>query len=207
MSDAVSRGAAENPATERIVAAAIQVFGTYGFAKTTIQEIAVAAHVSKPLLYRHFRNKQHIFEVVVDRVFTDWRQALIEEVANTRGSTADALRGLFLRALEYGRSRPLLNRLLTRDSQLWLSTQSDVWDLACAALRELIENILRRGVEAGDVRSDLRVEHMADLLTEIHFAFANRQILTGIAIEPEHAAALADCMLGGVMQRPAGTSS
>jgi len=195
-------GARESPAYERIVAAAIEVFGTFGFVKATIQEIAAAAHVSKPLFYRNFDNKQHVFEVVVDRVFTQWRQALVDAVARTEGDTAQTLRVLFLSLLEYGRARPLLNRLLTRDSQLLLSTQSDVWDRACRALQQLIEQILTRGIEAGDVRSDLPVEAMADLLTEINFAYAKRQLATGIAIETDHAEALAACMLDGVTRRP-----
>jgi len=192
----------ESPAHDRIVAAAIEVFGTYGFAKATIQEIAAAAHVSKPLFYKHFKNKQDVFERVVERVFSDWRQALIAEVERTPGGAAETLRVLFVTALEYGRARPLLSRMLTRDSQLLLSTQSDVWDRACSALRELVEGILRRGIEAGEIRSDLPIEYMADTLTEIHFAFANRQILGGMAIEPERSAAIAACMLDGVRRRP-----
>jgi AcrR family transcriptional regulator len=192
----------ESPAYERIVAAAIEVFGTFGFVKATIQEIAARAHVSKPLFYRNFENKQNVFEIVVDRVFTEWRQALIDEVTRNEGDTAQALRILFLTALEYGRARPLLNRLLTRDSQLLLSTQSDVWDRACLALTQLIEQILHRGIEAGRVRSDLPVEYMADLLTEINFTYANRQLISGIAIEPDRAEALTACMLDGVMRHP-----
>ncbi len=195
-------GIKESPAYERIVAAAIEVFGTFGFVKATIQEIAATAHVSKPLFYRNFENKQDVFEVVVDRVFTEWRQALIDEVARSEGHTAQALRVLFSSALEYGRARPLLNRLLTRDSQLLLSTQSDVWDRACLALTQLIEQILHRGIEAGHVRSDLPVEHMADLLTEINFTYANRQLISGIAIEPDRVEALTACMLDGVMRHP-----
>jgi AcrR family transcriptional regulator len=184
------------------VAAAIEVFGAFGFTKATIQEIATTAHVSKPLFYRNFRNKQDVFETVVDRVFTEWRQALIDQVSHNEGGTPDALRVLFLGSLEYARARPLLNRLLTRDSQLLLSTQSDVWDRACDALRRLIEGILRDGIEAGEVRSDVPVEHMADLLTEISFAFTNRQLLTGIAVEIDRAESIAACMLGGVMRPP-----
>ena len=204
MASAVDRPSSEqvreNPAYERIVAAGIQVFGAFGFGKATIQEIAAAAHVSKPLFYRHFRNKQDVFEVVVERVFTDWRNALIDQVEASAAGTAHALRAVFLGALEYGRSRPLLSRLLTRDSQLLLSSQSDVWDRACSAHQELIENILRRGIEAGEVRADLSVEHMADLFTEVCFAYANRQIFTGMAVEAERGETIAACILEGIMR-------
>jgi AcrR family transcriptional regulator len=206
LSTAVSRDASEEPREsaprDRIVAAAIEVFGTYGFSKSTVQEIAAAAHVSKPLFYRHFTNKQDVFEVVIDRVFTDWHEAMTLQVARTAGTTAESLRVLFVGALEYAQARPLLNRLLTRDSQLLLSTRSDVWDRACRALEGLIEQILRRGIEAGEVRSDIPVEHMADLLTEINFVYTNRQLHTGRPVKAELLEDVARCMSAAVMLRP-----
>ena len=179
-----------HPARERIVAAAIQVFGNFGFTKSTIQEIAATAHVSKPLYYRHFRNKQAVFEAAVDRVFSEWRGALVKRLEESSGGTKVALRVLFLGMLDYGRAHPFLNRLLTRDAQLLLSTQGDAWDRACLELQRLIEEILTEGIETGEVRSDLPVEHMADLLTEIHFAYANRQLLRGAIVELDFAASL-----------------
>jgi AcrR family transcriptional regulator len=192
---------ADSPARARILAAASDVFGEYGFTKATIQDIAARAHVSRPLFYRRFRNKQDVFEAVVDRVFTDWRETLVAGVEAAPGGIVDALARLFVDALAYGRRRPLLSRLLNRDAQLLLATQSDVWDRACDALRSLISELLRQGVAAGEIRSDQPIEVMADLLTEIHFAFANRQLHSGVGLEERQAWALADCMLGGVVAR------
>ena len=190
----------ESAPRERIVAAAIEVFGTYGFSKSTVQEIAAAAHVSKPLFYRHFTNKQDVFEVVIDRVFTDWHEAMTLQVTRKGGTTAESLRILLMGALEYAQARPLLGRLLTRDSQLLLSTRSDVWERACRALEDLIKKILRRGVEAGEVRSDLPIDHMADLLTEINFVYTNRQLHTGRAVKAELLEDVARCMSAAVMR-------
>lgn len=187
-----------SPARDRIIAAAIEVFGSFGFAKATIQEIAAAAHVSKPLFYRHFDNKQHVFEVVVDRVFTDWRESLMGRGAEIDGGYEAALGTLLVSALEYGQARPLLGRLLTRDSQVLLATTSDVWSRACDALREIIGGLLEAGIRDGEIRDDLPVEHMADFLTEIHFTFANRQILSGVSVEPGRAHSIVTCMLEGV---------
>ena len=194
-------GSPDNAARRRILAAAIQVFGTYGFSKSTVQEIAAAAHVSKPLFYRQFKNKQDVFEAVIEQVFDEWHEAMTDQVARTSGTTEEALRALFVGALEYAQARPLLNHLLTRDSQLLLSTQSDVWDRACDALRELIVWILRRGIEAGEVREDIRVDHMADLLMEINFVYTNRQLHTGMAIGDGLAEAVSRCLFGAVSIR------
>ena len=164
-----ARDGAENGSRRRILAAASQVFGTYGFGKSTVEDIAAAARVSKPLFYRQFKNKHDVFEAVIEQVFGEWHDAMTEQVERTTGSTAETLRALFVGVLRYAQARPLLNHLLARDSQLLLSTQSSVWTRACAALRDLIEQILRRGIVAGEVRTDIPVEQMADLLTVIRF--------------------------------------
>jgi AcrR family transcriptional regulator len=183
----------------RIVTAAMEVFGRLGFGKTTIQDIVAAAQVSRPLFYRRFRNKQHVFEVVVDQLITEWNETLIDEVSCAPGGSAGALRTLHEASLEYGRARPLFHRLLTRDTQLLLSTRSEVIDRGAAALRHLIEEILRRGVEAGEVRADVEIEHMADLLTEIHVAYTDRVVISGAPLDPTLVDGLLECMLRGVL--------
>ena len=187
-------------ARERIVSAAIQVFGEFGFAKSTIQEIVTSAHVSKPLFYRSYKNKEQVFEAAVDRVFSDWNGALAQRAREVTGGTREAIETLFTGMLEYGHARPFLNRLLTRDSQVLLTSQGDMWERACGSMRQLVAGILAIGVDRGEVRSDLPVEHMADWLTEIHFAYANRQILKGTAIESQFAHSIVEGMLGGIVR-------
>ncbi|MAG29865.1 MAG: hypothetical protein CL908_03105 [Deltaproteobacteria bacterium] len=194
-----SASGAVDAGRRRIVTAAMEVFGRLGFGKTTIQDIVAAAQVSRPLFYRRFRNKQHVFEVVVDQLITEWNETLIDEVSCAPGGSAGALRTLHEASLEYGRARPLFHRLLTRDTQLLLSTRSEVIDRGAAALRHLIEEILRRGVEAGEVRADVEIEHMADLLTEIHVAYTDRVVISGAPLDPTLVDGLLECMLRGVL--------
>jgi len=48
-----------------VVAAAAQVFRRYGFARTTMGDIALAAGLSRPTLYATFPDKPAIFEAVI----------------------------------------------------------------------------------------------------------------------------------------------
>lgn len=61
----------ENPKfSERrnhILEAAYGVFGQYGFRRTSMDDIAKAAGISRPSLYQHFANKNDIFSALVDR--------------------------------------------------------------------------------------------------------------------------------------------
>ncbi len=62
------------PAAERraaIVAAALQVFGSGSYSGSTTAEIARAAGVSEPIIYRHFASKRALWFACLDEA---WRQ-------------------------------------------------------------------------------------------------------------------------------------
>ena len=198
------RGGVFDDGHRRILAAAAEVFEQLGYQKTTIQDIVAGAGVSRPLFYRRFRDKQHVFEVVVDQMITEWNETLVDAVSRAPEGAAGALRALHEVSLEYGRARPLLHRLLTRDTQLLLSTQTDVIERGTEALRGVIEEILRRGVECGEVRADVEVSHMVDLLTEIHLAYTDRVVISGAPLPPSLVRGVLACMLRGVLSGSAG---
>ncbi|MEZ5245670.1 MAG: TetR family transcriptional regulator [Acidimicrobiales bacterium] len=55
----------------RILDAALAKFSAYGFARTSMADIAEAASMSRPALYQHYGNKEEIFRAMLERVFTD----------------------------------------------------------------------------------------------------------------------------------------
>jgi len=58
------------PATERralILDAAGRLFGAHGYDATRLEEIAAAAGVTKPILYRHFASKQDLYLALLAR--------------------------------------------------------------------------------------------------------------------------------------------
>ncbi|MBP1159705.1 TetR/AcrR family transcriptional regulator [Rhodococcus sp. PvR099] len=52
---------ADDEKTERILDASLAVFCQYGFGKTTMQDIAHAAGISRAALYLHFKSKEDLF--------------------------------------------------------------------------------------------------------------------------------------------------
>ena len=73
-----------------ILDAALSCFLQFGYAKTSLDDIAKRANLSRPLLYRKYRNKEDIFGAVYDDVF-DSRYPLAKEALEGRGSKADKL--------------------------------------------------------------------------------------------------------------------
>jgi AcrR family transcriptional regulator len=56
---------------ERILDAALAVFGRYGFQKSSMNQVAQAAKISRPRLYFHFVDKQDLFRATVDAALAD----------------------------------------------------------------------------------------------------------------------------------------
>lgn len=169
---------------ERIVNGAIEVFGVLGYSKSTVQDIATAARVSKPIFYRHFENKSDVFEIVVDRVCSEWYEAILAKTREFEGQTVESVRALLLETLAHTQARPLLQRLLTRDAQLVLWSESNVLDQIHTRVRELIQSVLEEGIATGQVRTDVPVAHLADAVNELVSVYSIRLVLGGRSTTP-----------------------
>lgn len=207
----------DTAAYRRILASAEACFGTLGFQKTTVVEIAAAAQVSKPLVYRYFESKEHLYEVVVSRLVETWNEDVVAELslpsttdASTATSTASsaaahpggvaaALRGMHRASLGFARRSPLLRGLLAKESRLVLASYSDVVERTNATLKAQIGECLQAGIDAGEVRLDLPVDTMADAVTEIHLAYVERVVSGTETPDAERVALDAfECLLFGI---------
>ncbi|HWG63016.1 MAG TPA: TetR/AcrR family transcriptional regulator [Streptosporangiaceae bacterium] len=56
---------ADRSRQERVLAAALEVFGRYGFRKTSMDEVARSADISRQGLYLYFANKEVLFRAAV----------------------------------------------------------------------------------------------------------------------------------------------
>jgi len=82
------------PAAERrsaIVAAALEVFGSGSYTGSTTAEIARAAGVSEPIIYRHFPSKRDLWFACLDEAWQELRLAIEAKAASVRttGALAD----------------------------------------------------------------------------------------------------------------------
>jgi AcrR family transcriptional regulator len=66
-----------------LVAAGRQLFGTSGYAATSVEDIAKAARVTTGALYHHFPTKAAVFEAVFEQVHADLMAASVAAAAGT----------------------------------------------------------------------------------------------------------------------------
>lgn len=78
---------------EQLVLAALEVFHRHGVARTSLNEIAQAAGMTRGALYWHFRNKEALFEALFQHFFDEMAQKLDEDI---RHATPNMLHNLRL---------------------------------------------------------------------------------------------------------------
>jgi AcrR family transcriptional regulator len=105
------------PLAERralIIEAAGRLFGEHGYERTRIDEIAAAAGVTKPIVYRHFDSKRDLYLALLDR----HREDLPGFVATmpTEGTTEERMRAVLDGWLDYVEARSYSWKMLFRDA-------------------------------------------------------------------------------------------
>jgi AcrR family transcriptional regulator len=97
-----------------IVEAAGRLFGERGYERTRLDEIAAAAGVTKPIVYRHFESKRGLYLALLDRHGDD----LAGFVASmpSEGTPGDRLREVLDVWLDYVEARSYSWKMLFRDT-------------------------------------------------------------------------------------------
>lgn len=146
------------PAAERraaIVDAALEVFGQRSYRRATTAEIARAAGISEPILYRHFASKRDLYLACLEAMSTRLREtaeAIIAAEPDPREWTFAIPRAI-----------DQLRRNAIYPSQMWIQALGEAGEDAELArylrrhVRELHDfsaAVIRRAQEAGGVASD-----------------------------------------------------
>ena len=75
---------------DAIVKAATEIFAQKGFTGASTREICTAAGITKPVLYYHFRSKEHLYQELMIDCFSRQRKTMLR-ASKMRGSLRDRL--------------------------------------------------------------------------------------------------------------------
>jgi len=142
---------------ERIITAAMRLFVRKGFYATSIADLAEAVEMTKGALYHHFENKDAIFFAVIEAIRKTWREMVGRDVLKPRNALdrLGALLDSHARLIEENEAFCLvLSGLITEMEGVnpaFLKKLQQIY----ADLISFIEQIVGKGKEAGQLRSDL----------------------------------------------------
>jgi len=143
------RGPAEHSVRDQIVKAAHEYFAHYGYAKTTVADLAREIGFSKAYIYRFFESKQAIGEAIcgdcLDQLFDQVSEA-VEQGQNATDKLRRFAKTVTAAGVElFFADRKLYEIATHASTEKWAPVEAYTQDL-----QSLIEGILKEGRESGE---------------------------------------------------------
>lgn len=190
---------------QRILDAAGQCFATSGYSKTTVEDMASRAGVSKGLVHHHFGTKDRILEAVVERTLAKWDEVSRVEVLVSGGCVLAGIAEMHRASIAYARENPALHALLELDGRVLFD--ADIGRAVRSAmhrLRAALVDAVRIGIESGELREDLDAAQAADVVLVHHLAFI-QHVIDPEWVDVSHDALIEaglDILLRGLAREP-----
>lgn len=138
---------------DRIASAALDQFAEYGIRRSTIDDVAKRAGVSRVTVFRRFTSKERLVQFVIAREIRRGVNELDGAWEEGGGSLEDRLVHGFSFAMRFTRGHPLFGRLLRSEPDVVLPLVTVEGGPALAVYRTLIAQRLRAEVRAGRAAS------------------------------------------------------
>ncbi|HIW07006.1 MAG TPA: TetR/AcrR family transcriptional regulator [Candidatus Ignatzschineria merdigallinarum] len=130
---------------EKLLKAAREYFGKYGYAATSMDEFTASVGLTRGALYHHFGSKKGLFAEIVTQIDTEIDEVL-QEIANKED---DPWRALYKRGIAYLKRSldPEFQQILLKDAKAILGTELMSIQRRCMDSDiALIEDGMKKGV-------------------------------------------------------------
>jgi TetR/AcrR family transcriptional repressor of mexJK operon len=175
---------------QAIIAAAWEVFLTHGYLGASMDEVAARAAVSKQTVYKHFKDKEHLFAELILGTNSDLAERLASTYSATLDRAADsrtALRDLARRFLADLMQPDVLRlrRLVLAEADRFPSVSGawfqDGFEKSLALLGEAMSRLAERGLLRDLPDPTLTAYHFAGL---VMYKPMNQVMFAGTAAQP-----------------------
>ncbi|WP_459712964.1 TetR/AcrR family transcriptional regulator [Actinophytocola sp. KF-1] len=154
----------------RILDAAYDQFCRTGIQRSTMEDVARRAGVSRITVYRRFATKDALVEHVVRREFRRYFDQFLVEIEQA-GTAADRVVLGFVSSLRAIRRNPLIGGLLDVEPDLLVPSMISDGGHTLATVRRFVAGQLRREQGAGNVPAELDTELVAELMVRLSASF------------------------------------
>ena len=185
---------------DRVAVAALAQFAEFGIRRSTIDDVARRAGVSRVTVFRRCESKQRLVEVVVAR---EIRRAVAEF---TRvWETGESLKERLLQGLSFSVSfisgHPLFDRLLRSEPEVLLPLVTVDGGPVLELYRSLIAELLRTEIQAGRAAT-ADPDRVAEVIARLAMSLVLTRGGTVSLDDPQSMGALVDLVLLPILQPP-----
>lgn len=151
---------------ERIIITAVQLLDEKGIKGLTTKEIAKRQNITEPAIYRHFKSKKEIVKAVIDE-FSGHDEGIRNTVREGNMGAKEAI--LFIintYTTNYENYPELVTSMFSFDVYRY---DDELREKMLSIIRKrgmFIEDLVKRGYETGELKTNLEPEKFAELLVD-----------------------------------------
>ncbi|UJW29553.1 TetR/AcrR family transcriptional regulator [Saccharothrix sp. AJ9571] len=169
-SDAVGRADEVDEARARILDAAYDQFCRLGIQRSTMEDVARRAGVSRITVYRRFTTKDALVEQVVRREFRRYFDQFLIDIEQAETAADRVVLG-FVSSLRAIRGNPLIGGLMEAEPDLLVPSMINDGGRTLGTVRQFVAGQLRHEQRAGTVSSELDADVVAEMMVRISASF------------------------------------
>ena len=156
--------------SSRILDAAFELFCRFGIQRTTMEDVARRAGVSRITVYRRFANRGMLLDQLVRREVRRYLDQFLVDIEHAHTAADRVVLG-FVSSLRAFRRNPLIGGLMAADPNALVPSTIADGGRTLATVREFVAGQLRREQEAGNVASEVNVDIVAELMVRVCSSF------------------------------------
>lgn len=164
------------PTRERILEAARGCFSQFGFTKTSMEDIARDAGMSRGNVYRHFPDKDSLFRAVSREQAREFLEVVRERTAKLPTLT-EQIEEVAQLTSEFVFDSPVRSAMAKHGDAFGRALTVDSGELISMAL-EAVSPLIEAAIDRGEVRSDLDVPHAAEWIIRIVMSLVSTPSIT-----------------------------
>ena len=154
----------------RVLDAAYEQFSRMGLQRSTMEDVARRAGVSRITVYRRFATKDAVIEHVVRREFRRYFDRFLVEIKQAETAADRVVLG-FVSSLRAIRGNPLIGGLMETEPDLVVPTMIGDGGRTLATVGQFVAGQLRQEQRAGNVSDDLDTDFVAEMMVRISASF------------------------------------
>lgn len=168
--DAFGADEAADELSERILDAANELFCRIGMQRSTMDDVARRAGVSRITVYRRFATKEALVEHTIRREFRRYFDQFLVDIAPAKTADERVVLG-FVSSLRTMRGNPLIASLFADDPTLLMPSLVGDQGRTLAAVRRFLAAQLRFEQRAGHIPGDIDPDLVAEIMVRICTSF------------------------------------
>jgi len=159
---------------QEIITAAVELFRTKGYEKTTMQNVMDALGIAKGTIYHYFKSKEDLLEAVIEESVVEYLTGMQATLDESTGNALDKMRLLILAGQVADEQEEIIEHL-HRPGNAGMQTRQLA--VTISGLAPLYAKVIQQGCDEGVFQTEHPLESAELILSGIQF-------LTDLGIHP-----------------------